>query len=325
MPPRGSGGVVLRAPGYGGMSLGGGASHWYRTRYSNPPRNRRSRHTHTLARTTSSASALVCLHHVSVGNPVPFTCFAAIKSGNYNTFPGLTLRNAMKHYPSSDATIKGHLKQTCQGLHSTNPKPTSSNRFAPLAMLDSQTSDEPDKDPSHKPPKFPPLTSSTFADFPPAKLYTNDTGRLPIQAHSGNQTITIASHSHCNAIHCSPYVNRSDKHQLAAYNESKGRQAGYHIFVSKNDPFPEHIGLVLSISQIMKYVMCSATEAKLGALYTTAKEMAPLFQTLIKMGWPKPHTPIQMDNSSAICITNFTIILQKTKSIDLCLWWLRCQ
>jgi hypothetical protein len=112
------------------------------------------------------------------------------------------------------------------------------------------------------------------------------------------------------------------------HNESKGcSQAGAHIFVSKNDPFPKHNNLVLSISQIMKFVMSSASaaEAELGALYTTAKEMFPLCQTLIKMGWPPPCTPIQMDNSTAVGITNLTIVPQKTKSVDLRLWWLRCQ
>jgi hypothetical protein len=74
----------------------------------------------------------------------------------------------------------------------------------------------------------------------------------------------------------------------------------------------------------MKFVMSSAAEAELGALYTTAKKMAPLHQTLIKMGWPQPRTPIQMDNSTAIGITNLTIVPQKTKSMDLCLWWLCC-
>jgi hypothetical protein len=29
----------------------------------------------------------------------------------------------MQHCPSSDATVKGHLKQMRQGLHSTKPKP----------------------------------------------------------------------------------------------------------------------------------------------------------------------------------------------------------
>ncbi len=34
----------------------------------------------------------------------------------------------------------------------------------------------------------------------------------------------------------------------------------------------------------MKFVMSSAAKAQLDALYTTAKEMVPLHQTLINMG-----------------------------------------
>jgi hypothetical protein len=75
----------------------------------------------------------------------------------------------------------------------------------------------------------------------------------------------------------------------------------------------------------MKFVMSSAAKAELDALYTTAKEMVPLQQTLIKMGWPQPRTPIQTGNSTAVGITNLTIVPQKTKSMDLRLWWLRCQ
>jgi hypothetical protein len=67
----------------------------------------------------------------------------------------------------------------------------------------------------------------------------------------------------------------------------------------------------------MKFVMSSAAKAKLDALYTTAKEMVPLRQTLIKMGWPQPCTPIQTDNSTAIGVTNLTIVPCKTKSMDL--------
>jgi hypothetical protein len=169
----------------------------------------------TSAYDLPSISSLVHLHHASTGNPVPSTWFATIKAGNYTTFPGLTLCNAMKHCPSSDATIKGHLKQTRQGQSSAKPKPRSSNRFAPLATPDAQTTDKPE-DPSHKPIALPSTTKLYITDFPIAKLYTNDTGRFPIQARSGNQYITIALHSRCNAILCAPYVNRSDKHRLAA-------------------------------------------------------------------------------------------------------------
>ena len=45
--------------------------------------------------------------------------------------------------------------------------------------------------------------------------------------------------------------------------------------------------------------MSSATEAELGALYITAKEMVPVLQTIIGMGWKQPQSPIQTDNSTA--------------------------
>jgi hypothetical protein len=165
-----------------------------------------------------SVSTLVCLHHASAGNPVPSTWFAAIKAGNYNTFPaGLIHRNAMKHCPSSDATIKGHLKQTHQGLRSTKPKPmSSSDRFALLSTPDTPPTEEPSVDSSCKPTKLPPTNKLYIADFSLAKLY--DTRRLPIWACSSNQYITIAFHSQCNATLCASYANKSDKHWLATYN-----------------------------------------------------------------------------------------------------------
>jgi hypothetical protein len=43
---------------------------------------------------------------------------------------------------------------------------------------------------------------------------------------------------------------------------------------------------VLSIAQITKFVMASAAEAELAALFITAREMIPHRQTLTNMGWP---------------------------------------
>jgi hypothetical protein len=102
--------------------------------------------------------------------------------------------------------------------------PRSSNRFAPLATPDASTTDEPE-DPIQKPTALPSTNELYITDFPLAKLYTNNTGRLPIWARSGNQYITIIFHSHCNVILCAPYVNRSDKHLLAAYNSIMHRLA----------------------------------------------------------------------------------------------------
>ena len=70
--------------------------------------------------------------------------------------------------------------------------------------------------------------------------------------------------------------------------------------------------------------MLSASKAELGAILTTEKELAPMIQTLIDMGWPHPPTPINKDNSKAAGVANDTIIVKKTKSTELRLHWLRC-
>ena len=100
---------------------------------------------------------------------------------------------------------------------------------------------------------------------------------------------------------------------------------GAHIFLSENEPFPKWNGPLLSIARIIKFVMSSASEAELGALYVTAKEMAPLRQTLIEMGWPQPPSPLQTDNSAAAGVVNKTIVAKKLKSMDLRYHWLRCR
>ena len=109
-------------------------------------------------------------------------------------------------------------------------------------------------------------------------------------------------------------------------NESRSRsRAGAHIFLSEDDPMPRWNGPVLTIAQIMKYVLSSAAEAETSALFLTAREMVPLRHTLQEMGWKQPPSPLQGDNSTAIGYTNSTIIPKKSKSWELRLNWLRCR
>jgi hypothetical protein len=109
-------------------------------------------------------------------------------------------------------------------------------------------------------------------------------------------------------------------------NETNSRsRAGAHIFLLENDPFPRFNGAVLSIAQIIKFVMASAAKSELAALFVTAREMIPLRQTLIAMGWPQLKSPIQTDNSTAAGVTNKTIVPRWAKMMDMCLWWLRCR
>ena len=87
-------------------------------------------------------------------------------------------------------------------------------------------------------------------------------------------------------------------------------RAGAQIFLSEDKPSPWLNGpiVILTISQIMKYVMASAAEAELRALYLTAYKMTPFHHTLDETGWKQPKSPIQMDSSMAAGFVNDTII-----------------
>jgi hypothetical protein len=108
-------------------------------------------------------------------------------------------------------------------------------------------------------------------------------------------------------------------HADASYlNETKScSRAGAHIYLSEDDPIPCLNGAVLTIATIIKFVMALAAEAELAALFIAARKMVPHQQTLIDMGWPQPRSPIQTNNSTAIGITNKTIVPKRAKMMDM--------
>jgi len=116
-------------------------------------------------------------------------------------------------------------------------------------------------------------------------------------------------------------------HADAGYlNETKARsRAGGFIFMSEDEAVPRLNGPVLALATIIKFVMSSAAEAELAALFITSKELVHLRQTLEEMGWPQPRTPVQTDNSTAAGVVNNTIVPKRTKSMDMRLHWLRCR
>jgi hypothetical protein len=99
---------------------------------------------------------------------------------------------------------------------------------------------------------------------------------------------------------------------------------GAHIFLSENKLFLRFNGAVLSIAQIINFVMASAAESELAVLFVTAREMISHRQTLIYMGWPQPKSPIQTDNSTTAGVTNTTIVPPRAKMKDMHFWWLCC-
>ena len=69
-----------------------------------------------------SARQTFLWYHAAAGFPVKETFVKAVRSGNYATWPKLTVNLIHKYMPDSDETSKGHLKGQRQGIRSTKQK-----------------------------------------------------------------------------------------------------------------------------------------------------------------------------------------------------------
>jgi hypothetical protein len=78
-------------------------------------------------------------------------------------------------------------------------------------------------------------------------------------------------------------------------------RAGAHIHLTEDHPIQQLNGPVLTLSQIIKYVMASAAEAELRALYLTARDMIPLRNALDGLESTKITNPNRQFYRSRIC------------------------
>jgi hypothetical protein len=96
------------------------------------------------------------------------------------------------------------------------------------------------------------------------------------------------------------------------------------MFIAGNEDIPINNGAVLNILQIIRVVMSSAAEAKLGALFINAKTAVSMQCTLEEMGHLQMRTPIQTNNSAAHALLSNKIATKALKAMDMRFHWLRC-
>ena len=72
--------------------------------------------------------------------------------------------------------------------------------------------------------------------------------------------------------------------------EVKSRAGGFFYLGNKDGKSMN--GSILILAKIMKFVMASAAESEIAALFMVAKLAVPIRQALIEMGHPKPATRI---------------------------------
>ena len=68
----------------------------------------------------------------------------------------------------------------------------------------------------------------------------------------------------------------------------------------------------------MKFVVASAAEAELGALFMNSKDAKVIRLILTEMGHYQPPTPIHCDNKTAAGIANDTVKKHRSRLMEIC-------
>ena len=84
----------------------------------------------------------------------------------------------------------------------------------------------------------------------------------------------------------------------------------------ENEPIPVN-GNIYVLCGILKFVVASAAEAKLGALFMNAKEGRILRLILEELGHPQLPNPIHCNNKTAVNIANDTVKKHRLRSMEM--------
>ena len=140
--------------------------------------------------------------HAALGFPTKATLLTAAKNGNLITFPGMTPENINKHFPESDETQKGHMRQSRQGVRSTKvPDEDAMLGFKPTPGV------------KHKD-----VYLRVF-DATKKSMYTDQSGPFPIKSRRKHQYIMIAVELDGNYIDAEPLKTRKAKDLTEAYQQ----------------------------------------------------------------------------------------------------------
>eukprot|EP00804_Cyclotella_cryptica_P001037 CCRYP_008358-RA/>CCRYP_008358-RA protein AED:0.67 eAED:0.67 QI:0/0/0/0.5/1/1/2/0/762 len=118
--------------------------------------------------------------HGAAGFPTKSTWLAAIRNGNYSTWPLINIKNVTKHFPESEETQQGHMRGQRQGVRSTRPISPSSPRLSTPAPLIDHTED---------------ILVNVHDN-----LYSDQTGKFPHISSRGNKYQMILYHFNSNSI-----------------------------------------------------------------------------------------------------------------------------
>eukprot|EP00804_Cyclotella_cryptica_P020425 CCRYP_014405-RA/>CCRYP_014405-RA protein AED:0.11 eAED:0.09 QI:0/-1/0/1/-1/1/1/0/940 len=144
--------------------------------------------------------------HAAAGFPTKTTWMAAIRRGNYDTWPLVTVANVHKHFPQSEETQQGHMRSQRQGVRSTK-----TTRHAPPTI------------PAHTAPSLPHHDIFVKTYDTRDTVYSDQTGQFPHVSSRGYRYQMILYHTDSNSIWVEPTKNRTEGELILARTRALSR------------------------------------------------------------------------------------------------------
>ena len=145
--------------------------------------------------------------HQCTFSPTPRTWLQAVKKGHFKTWPRVTVEAIKRYLPKSEATTMGHLDQQRKNIQSTKLQKDDHDNMTTPSPLEKGLS-------THA------MYAATICyNEPTGQLYTDPTGRFPVQSSRGHKYILIAYNFDSNSIHVKPLKSRHDNDTIKAYEE----------------------------------------------------------------------------------------------------------
>ena len=162
--------------------------------------------------------------HAAAGFPVKDTWIDAVNNNHFSTWPGLTAKAVNKHFPESVETQKGHMKKQRQNVRSTKQKVVVDEVSETTELTRAITKQN--------------LMVKIFNAS--ETVFSDQTGRLPVQSSRGNTSLMIVYDIDANYIDAEPLRNHSDPQMIAAYRSiwariNRGRTTKPKLHILDNE------------------------------------------------------------------------------------------
>ena len=174
-------------------------------KYKIPVRKNKTQQQSNATLPTKNIQEHIKYLHQCTFSPTTRTWIQAVKKYHFKTWPGVTVDTIKQYLPKSEATTLGHLDQQRKNIQSTKTQDDDQHTMHTPSQLDQGMR-------THA------LCAATISyNQPTGNLYSDLTGRFPVQSSSGHKYILVAYNFDSNSIHVRHLKSRHDNDTIQTF------------------------------------------------------------------------------------------------------------